>query len=537
MYIMNAAGYWSRDMVDMSSSSSSSDMVKGSYLADDGDGQLGSESDLTIVTSPEYDMNPSHNGNSNSNINNGHNNYVPDFNFSEMNSSTNNMMPELIGDQCNGLLNQAPQHVRSPSFDYVTSTTSPPSAWGNTHGPYAPPNHSGPLHVATPSSNGYHDIGTSSTPPSYTAYCNYGYPGANSHSSHESYGSPGNNMSYENMCSPSPMYGLPVTSGWLAPPFLPYQPQGQLSQPTPTSHMEPNRNVLLNGSVLVNILTCRPIPGLRNLAPAPPRSQAGSINSSDKLKILPPPNFPPRKRRVANVNSSGIISARKEPRPKIFDIHQIKIGNFQLEATFDNAQRQKSSVQLRVVFEKKRLCYEFGSQSPQPSRVHQEQLLARPITYFVIQVPFELISGLNIEDSCLFVVINKAPHIWNGTSSTGKRQVHFKEYPEIDPTQGAVYHNALHIIKLKPTHVKRLRESLKNFDHRFARMLGTPIDKDPCSHVMRLEKAAKEEIDEPSRRNIDPGRVSMLEVSNQPFKKPKLRESEICSTYEQSSSN
>lgn len=275
--------------------------------------------------------------------------------------------------------------------------------------------------------------------------------------------------------------------------FIPHPGLSQTSQVNEIDWLQ--RHVAGN-SILVNILTCPPISKLKKLAPATSSVVSStSGDAADSLVDEASMTSYPKKRKVSRGLTTQGKSKGKETRPKIFKIEKFKIGLFEFKAII-NGQRNYSA-QLRIVFDKRRLIYEF----PYTKNANDEAIESsnsngtscsriESVIYYVISIPFEFVTGLNIDTTTLYVRVNKTPYLFGGTPS--KSRVHFQKELSFDPSFGEIHNNALHIINLKLSQVRRLRSALTENDVRFAQMLLVKFNYDPFLYVGELPSPSKE---------------------------------------------
>lgn len=282
------------------------------------------------------------------------------------------------------------------------------------------------------------------------------------------------------------LFSQPVTNS-----ISPISPISSISQVNGIDTLCPRP--FTSNSVLVNILTCPPFSGLRNLAPAPSSSTSSmTINSVDNSSDDLSSENSQRKRKLPrNFPSLGKLK-KKEARPKIFDIEEFKIGKFQLKATVN--ERRNYSAQLRIVFDKRRLMYEFAYTNETTELTETNGIYnSSPVIYYVISIPFEFVTGMNIESSTLYVTIDKAPYLFGGTPS--KSRVLFQKQLSFDPSLGEIYNNGLHIIQIKSSQIRRLRNALTDNESKFAQMLIQQLNIETKNYVGKLPKAS--EVSEP----------------------------------------
>ncbi|XP_053205409.1 GATA zinc finger domain-containing protein 7-like [Panonychus citri] len=314
-----------------------------------------------------------------------------------------------------------------------------------------------------------------------------------------------------------------------------------------------DKKLYMNNPLLVNMLTCPQIPGLRNLAPAPD-SSSSHLDEKSKSEILSgliDVASEKRKRSHRSIATTNREPIKREMRPKIFDIEQFKIGMFHVQSSNEGLTRRNSSTQLKVIFSKRRFIYEFAfpgsytcdkkdqngilsvqslstnsancglsgggggvnfvpdSANNNTSRT-QSNTNASTVVYYVIAVPFEHVTGLNIDESTMYLTVNRVPALFGGTSVRSK--VLFEKAPRFDPSQGEIESNGLHCIHLRSSQVGRLRSSLIEFDKKFADLLSNKIDIDPFSYRCKLTETS-EDSKEDEKDSDFPSRSKKLRIS------------------------
>ncbi|XP_015787207.1 putative uncharacterized protein DDB_G0277255 isoform X2 [Tetranychus urticae] len=316
-----------------------------------------------------------------------------------------------------------------------------------------------------------------------------------------------------------------------------------------------DKKLYVNNPVLVNMLTCPQIPGLRNLAPAPDSSSShlDEKSKSDILSGLIDVSGEKRKRSNRAVATTSREPIKREMRPKIFVIEQFKIGLFHVQSSNEGS-RRNSSTQLKVIFSRRRFIYEFAFStsnacdkkdnilpvqshqstptihrsngamgngntiaSNNPTLVQQTNTKDPNVVYYVVAVPFDSVTGLNIDESTMYLTVDRVPCLFGGTSVRSK--VLFEKAPKFDPSQGELENNALHCISLRPAQVGRLRTSLVDFDKRFADLLSSKIDRDPYSYRCKLPEGSKDKDEDKNKALND---CTIQPDSGQVLKKSKI---------------